>query len=254
MTAAIVLFNIMNDDDSGSREPPGARAQDDYVYSVFGNSDKRRIAVIIFDLTITFTEPCLGAAPMSHELYTDFIATKRGVQADGEARRGSPAGDGEQLAEELETLPDGDKGKTGFHRLPDGAPMLYDYVLKGFFKDACGMLRYDADSLSKKRKAYKRLIDGVVFVTPRRIPLAMAGPMEVLERPLRAQTMQGERVALAYSEMVPVGTLFRCEIRTLGDAIDEAQLREWLDYGALRGIGQWRNGSWGRFEYTLVRR
>jgi hypothetical protein len=206
--------------------------------------------MITFDLTVTFTEPCLGTAPMSKELYTDFIATKRGGVGDS---HNAPL-NGEQLAEELATLPDDDKGKTGFHRLPDGTPMLYDYVLKGFFKDACGMLRYDDDSLSKKLKAYKRLIDGIVFITPRRIPLVMSGPMEVLERPLRAQTMQGERVALAYSEMAPVGTSFQCEIRTLGDAIDEAQLREWLDYGALRGIGQWRNGGFGRIEYTLVRR
>lgn len=205
--------------------------------------------MITYDLTVTFSEPCLGTAPMNKELYTDYIATKKGSNGDNH----NAALSVEELTEELETLPD-DKGKTGFHRLPDGTPILYDYVLKGFFKDACGMLRYDADSHSKALKAYKRLIDGILFVAPRRIPLTMAGPMEVLERPLRAQTMQGERVALAYSEMAPVGTSFKCEIRTLGDAINEKQLREWLDYGALRGLGQWRNGSWGRFEYTLVRR
>lgn len=200
-----------------------------------------------YDLAVTFIEPCLGTAPMAKDLYTDYIATKRGANGDG---HNAPLST-EELNEELETLPDGDRGKTGFHRLPDGTPILYDYVLKGFFKDACGMLRYDPDRASKKLKAYKRLIDGILFVTPRRIPLVLAGPMDVLERPLRAQTMQGERVALAYSEMAPAGTTFACQIRTLGDAIDGAQLREWLDYGALRGIGQWRNGSWGRFEYTL---
>lgn len=202
----------------------------------------------IFELSVVFIEPCLGTAPMNKELYTDYIATKRGTNGDS---HNAPLSQNE-LAEELETLPD-DKGKTGFHRLEDGTPMLYDYILKGFFKDACSMLRYDADSLSKKLKAYKKLIDGTVFVTPRRIPLVMAGEMSVLERPLRAQTMQGERVALAYSEMAPEGTSFVCQLRTLGDAIDEAQLREWLDYGALRGIGQWRNGGFGKITYQLSR-
>lgn len=203
-----------------------------------------------YDLRITFTEDVLGTAPMNKEIYTDFIATKRG--AAGDSHNGVLTAD--ELSEELDTLPDGDKGKTGFHRMPDGTPMIYDYVLKGFFKDACGMLRYDPDSLSKKLKAYKRLIDGIVFVTPRRIPFEVAGEIGINERPLRAQTMQGERVALAYSETCPVGTSFDCQIRTLGDGIDEAQLREWLDYGALRGLGQWRNGGYGRFDYTLTRR
>ena len=27
---------------------------------------------------------------------------------------------------------------------------------------------------------------------------------------------------------------------------------EWLDYGQLRGLGQWRNSGKGRFRYTLL--
>lgn len=199
-----------------------------------------------YDLTVTFTEPCLGTAPMNEQLYTDYIATKRGANGNG-----APLTQ-EELEEELGTLPE-DKGKTGFHRMPDGTPMLYDYQMKGYFKDAAGMLRYDTGSLSKLLKAYKRVIDGTLFIVPRRIPLKLTGPIEILERPLRAQTMQGERVALAQSEMVPAGTSFACQIKILGSGIDEEQLREWLDYGALRGLGQWRNGGWGTFQYTLTR-
>lgn len=199
-----------------------------------------------YDLTVTFTEPMLGTAPLNEQLYTDYIATKRGANGNG-----TPLTQ-EELEEELGTLLE-DKGRTGFHRCPDGTPMIYDYIVKGYFKDACKMRRYDTGSLSKTVRAYRQMIDGLLFVTPRRIPLRLAGPLEILERPLRAQTMQGERVALAQSEMVPAGTMFDCQIHILGSGIDEALLREWLDYGQWRGIGQWRNASWGTFQYTLTR-
>ena len=36
---------------------------------------------------------------------------------------------------------------------------------------------------------------------------------------------------------------------TLLDDSHEKAVREWLDYGILRGIGQWRNSGKGRFTY-----
>ena len=33
------------------------------------------------------------------------------------------------------------------------------------------------------------------------------------------------------------------------DDSHEKAVREWLDYGILRGIGQWRNSGKGRFTY-----
>ena len=32
----------------------------------------------------------------------------------------------------------------------------------------------------------------------------------------------------------------------------EKLVREWLDYGKLRGLGQWRNSGKGRFEWKEV--
>ena len=65
--------------------------------------------------------------------------------------------------------------------------------------------------------------------------------------------MQGERVTLAKSEMLPAGTTMIFEVETLSDdAVPLELLREWLDYGSKRGIGQWRNSSYGRFEYELA--
>jgi hypothetical protein len=58
-------------------------------------------------------------------------------------------------------------------------------------------------------------------------------------------------VALANSETVPPGTVLEFEIVTL-DTGAEAVAREWMDYGRLRGLGQWRNSGKGRFEWEEV--
>ena len=88
----------------------------------------------------------------------------------------------------------------------------------------------------------------------RRIPLTLpeGGEIGICERPLRAQTMQGERVALAKSESVPAGTTFAITVTMLNPDLEDV-VREWLDYGALRGIGQWRNSGMGRIKWEEVK-
>lgn len=189
-----------------------------------------------YHVEITFTEPLLGTLALDPEVFTNFIVN------------------GSTGEDEMETLPveeQIERGTTGFHRL-DGKPLVYDYMLKGFFKDACGMLRRAKGTESAGLTAYKKIIDGLLFVSPRRVPIDLAGDVGILERPLRAQTAQGERIALARSETAPVGSVIRFDVQTIGKDVSEELLREWLDYGALRGLGQWRNGGYGRFTYTLT--
>ncbi len=195
---------------------------------------------------ITLTEPMLGTKSANEELFTKFIAGKRpeGVAADeAEAER--------RMNEECDER---EKSMTCFHRTDDGTPMLWDYQIKGFFKDACGALRAVPKTESGKLKAYKKIIDGQIFVDERRIPLCLpeGGEIGICERPLRAQTMQGERVALAKSESVPVGTTFEITVSMLNPDLEDV-VREWLDYGALRGIGQWRNSGMGRIKWEEVK-
>lgn len=104
---------------------------------------------------------------------------------------------------------------------------------------------------SGKLTAYKKVIDGLIFVQPRMIPIHVNGEITECQRPLRAQTAQGERVSLANSEQIPAGSTCEFEIVLLDDS-HEKVVREWLDYGVLRGIGQWRNSSKGRFEYEVL--
>ena len=124
--------------------------------------------------------------------------------------------------------------------------------IKGFFKDACGVLRRVPGTKSSKIKAFKKEIDGLLFVVPRMIPLNMPGPMSECQRPLRASTAQGDRVALAHSEAAPAGTTVEFEIRCMTKDMYDLS-RECLDYGILRGIGQWRNSGKGRYLWEEIK-
>lgn len=191
-------------------------------------------------IRITFTEELLGTASGNPELHREFIASK--------------APDAISAEEEVEAIGvDGvvEKAMTVFPRNQDGEPILFDYQIKGFFKDACGTLRRVPGSVSSKIKAYKKEIDGLLFVSPRMIRLSMPGPMGECQRPLRASTAQGERIALSHSETAPAGTTIEVEIQCLTkDMLNLA--KECLEYGKLRGIGQWRNSGKGRFIYELI--
>mgnify|MGYP001111360549 CR=1 FL=1 len=194
-----------------------------------------------YEITLTLTEPILGTVPKNQEIYRDFIASRAAL-------------DDETLAEELATVEHTEKsGWTGFHT-DNGGPILYDYVIKGFLKDACGMLRRIPGTHSKKLTAYRKVIDGLVFAKPRKIALELPEGAELgmLERPLRAQTAKGERVALARSDTAPPGTKIHFALMILG-GVSKATLVEWLDYGAVRGLGQWRNAGYGTFTYEMER-
>ena len=229
------------------------------------------------EIKITFLEEILGSLPSNESIYRDFISGK--------------APDAQTVTEEIEDMGAdavAEKGMTVFRRDEDGDPFLYDYQVKGFFKDACRMLLEIPGTESSKLSTYTlgKKIDGLIFPNPRKIKLVMPEGAEVgyCERPLRAQTMRGDRVALACSECCPAGTTCTFEITTLADfstpktkkkkvkakdadgnevetTVEEAAnngidyvklIKEWLDYGRYRGIGQWRNSGAGAFEWELI--
>ena len=187
---------------------------------------------------VTYIEPLLGTASANPELHSAYIASKA---PDAASIEDEVAAIGAEAVEE--------RAMTVFPRMDDGTPFTYDYQWKGFFKESCAMLRRADGYRSKKLTAFKKVIDGLVFVTPRKIALVLPEGAEVseMQRPLRASTPQGERVALAHSEVVPEGTTQTLTIQILKDDL-EPLVREWMEYGELHGTGQWRNASWGRFE------
>lgn len=209
--------------------------------------------MIELKVKVTFTEGLLGTSPNDQDLYRNYIASKSPDAATVEDEVAAVGVDG--MVE---------RGITVFPRTADGQPYIYDYQWKGFYKDACQMLSRQAKkdpetgkkvpvNESSKLSAYKKIIDGMVFPKPRQIVVHIpeGKTMGICQRPLRAQTAQGERVALSISEEIPAGSW--CEFSIL--LLDESHvpaLLEWMDYGALRGLGQWRNSGKGRFVWEWL--
>ena len=64
-------------------------------------------------------------------------------------------------------------------------------------------------------------------------------------------TMQGPRVTLVRSDYVPEGTLTHGQIRIIrGSPWTPEILYDLLCYGEQQGLGQFRSGSYGRFQIT----
>ena len=118
--------------------------------------------------------------------------------------------------------------------------------------------------------AYKTHVDGGWFVSPRRIPLILPDTwvdelgrvhdtyildkngvrrLNLFERPLRAETMQGPRVTLASSEMIPAGSEFYFTIKLLNPD-DKKAFFECMDYKEKSGMFQWRSGGMGTLIWT----
>ena len=191
---------------------------------------------------MTFTTELLGTASNNAELHSEFIASKA---PDAPSREEEVAAIGAVEHEE--------KGMTVFPRNAKGEPVLWNYQIEGFFKESAQMLRRADDSLSKKMKAYRKTVDGGIKVFPRQVALELPprGFVGDLQRPLRASTAQGERVALAHSETVPAGT--RCRfVVDVANRADVPTVIEWLEYGAVHGMGQWRNAGHGRFVFKAA--
>jgi hypothetical protein len=198
-------------------------------------------------LRLTLTEEMLGMCAQA-DVHERYIASKAPDKASREEEVAALGVD--DVVEETRTV---------FPR-EDGQPFLWDYQVKGFFKDACGMLRRAQGTKSSKLTAHKKLIDGMIFPGPRKIMLNLPKKSRLgnCQRPLRAETAQGPRVALADSETVPEGTTMDIEV-TILEAVTkkgvpslEECLMEWFEYGQLRGLGQWRNSGKGKFTFEVL--
>ena len=194
--------------------------------------------MINLKVKVTTIEEMLGTSSADPNIYDTFI--------------GSKAPDAVTREEELEVISAEEYAEKTMTVVPrkGGKPIVWDYQWKGFLKDACGMLRKVEGSECAKIKAYKKEIDGLIFVYPRAIPIEFKGEMGVCQRPLRGQTAQGERIALASSEIVPPGTTATFWLYVPDE--HEAVVYEWLDYGRLHGMCQWRNAGHGRFTYEIL--
>ena len=120
--------------------------------------EEKKVERKIMRVKLKFTESVLGTCASNEELYRDYI--------------GSKAPDAASVDDEVAALGTDavvEKAMTVFPRDKDGVPFLYDYQIKGYFKDTCGGLRRIEGSESSKVKAFKKEIDKLIFPMPRQI-------------------------------------------------------------------------------------
>jgi hypothetical protein len=179
-----------------------------------------------YNITIRLLTPMLGTVPKDPQVYTSYIESKKpdDIKED-----------------ESSTVEQDEKGVTGFHS-DDKGYFIYDYMVLGFLKNAGNTLKEILGI-----KALRSKIENFVMVSPRRIRIPE--PAGSLERPLRAMTAKGERVSLAKSDYIDEGA----EISFTIDALPHKEVTKKvistiLEYGQRKGLAQWRNGGYGRFE------
>lgn len=195
----------------------------------------------------TLTNEILGSLPADPEVYKKYIASK--------------APDAQTLEQEVAEFGEDtvlDNKATVFLHDDEGHPYLYDYQIRGFLKEAIGFLKKVPGTACSKITAHKKTVDGLIFVNERMIPFMTPTGVQVpshmmglCQRPLRASTAQGERIALAISETVPAGSYVEFTIKLFVDAHEDA-VREALDYGKYHGFLQWRSASKGSFVWEEV--
>lgn len=203
---------------------------------------------------LTFTDELLGSQPGNPDIHREFIASKA---PDAITREEEIAAIG--VDEEI------DKMMTVFYRV-DGKPCLKGYQIIGFLKEAArayyGLTPKEIEDICGKKlaklPAYKTKInqyikvhnlDGGDFIP---INLKEGTSIGSLQRPLRGQTAQGERISLANSETVAAGSTIEMKIRTRKDDLTD-YIEGWLAYGEEDlGLLQWRSSGKGRFKWEKI--
>ena len=198
--------------------------------------------------------PMLGLASGNKALHEEFIASKAPkVESSAEEVAAIP------LSEQIE------KAMTVFPRDSKGL-FFWDYQMKGAFKGLIEILIELGDCKISKW-GYKKAVDLMLHVEPRMIYLKREDgkycqPSDISknERPLRATTLQGDRIALASSEQLAAGTNWEFDLHLFRGAnpktkiaiIDRDLIQSCLDLTPYHGFGQWRGGGWGRANCEIV--
>ncbi len=247
---------------------------------------------------VEWTKSALGTSPNNKEIYSDYIASRSPDAMTIQEEIAAIGGD-EVAKKQLLVYPKGsfifDPEKCRYwdalsQEIPEEVeangmaisnhPFYYDYQIRGAFKDSCGLLSRGGASvgpdgkkvgsnLSSQLKAYKKVIDGGIFVFPRRIGVNIPdtyldddnvtemnsfdseGNLRVIERPIRISDSNGERTAIASSEMIPVGSSMKFTIGVTSPKYIPVVM-EWLDYFSIHGVSGWRNSGLGTLRWREI--
>lgn len=204
-----------------------------------------------YKVEMTFTEPLLGGACNNPEVHAEHIASK--AETVAEVQEEVEAISGHSLEKALGVFP---KDETGL--------FYWNYQLRGFFKEQIASLVELGDVKEVSKWSVKKAVNMLVYAKPRRIYLMdekgkhIKDCQTVLSRPLKAETLQGPRIALASSQMLPAGTniSFMVELLEVDNAKSKCRLKPEtieaaLAFGSQQGFGQWRTAHYGQFDYSI---
>lgn len=245
--------------------------------------ERLRKNALVMHVRLTFMNELLGTASGNEDIHGTYVAgkiKKKQKASQKYIREGLTDEQRDELVhQELEDIKNLNadeeitKGKTFFPRNDNGDPILFDYQIRGFFKSACGACRQipESETTAKKFTAYKGKIDTLIQVysdvrkskdaitngtvedkTIREIVIHTNKPIGDCQRPLRASTPQGDRVAISDSESIAPGAWAEFDIVSLLGEGSRGMIEEWLDYGYDNGIGGWRNSRKGSFIWDYV--
>lgn len=147
-----------------------------------------------------YEEDVLGMTTGNKKIYDDFFGKKA---PDAPSREEEIEAQGVDVVKE--------KTVTVFPRDEDGDPIFWDYQVKGSFKDACGGLGRAKGTKSSTLIAGRKVIDNLVYVSPRKIKIETPvkksrEEADYEQRPIFVWTPSGPETALACSETVPAGS------------------------------------------------
>lgn len=201
-----------------------------------------------FAVEIALLEPMLGTVPAQSSIWAEHIAAKqsKALKKEGMTDDEIKA----EIASTIEGVADVDSLRTGLTTFMCDANGYFvrDYFLKGFFKSAA-KVRKEFGSLKQLRSK----VVSHLFIRPRAVYIASAdAELEIIERPLRASTPQGERTAIARSHCVPAGTRLSFQVHLVGGVLSRGCLETLLEFGAYEGLGQWRGAGNGSFEVVSL--
>jgi hypothetical protein len=196
--------------------------------------------------------PLLGSQPGDPDIRRRYLMDK--------AREAGVAG---VAVNENNDLPENydQKGLTVFMRDKEyeGALYLAGYAVKGMIKEALTALKSQVGLTQPRSK-----VDNLFFMKERKLHILrdgrrIYGPDSINERPLRAETMQGPRTALAASEQIDDPWALEFEVTLMpGEKTKRSEALSWehietaLEYGRYKGLGQWRNAAYGCYSWERV--
>ncbi len=221
----------------------------------------KECSLVTMDIHLEFTEELLGGISKDPNLFSRWILEKKGEGKDELPSTVDQEVSGDQTEDEMETevdeevetapvaLSEEEMKSTGFHS-DDHGLFVYDYFLKGFFKEVGNTLKKSLDVSALRGKIVKNL-----FVEPRRIHIMDASgnfkeePDGTVERPIQIMGKKGPRQALAKSDKVDAGSTLDFSLKLY----PEFNPKKWqeiitsiLGYGSDQALGQFRTGGYGK--------